>query len=152
MTEKRAAGICGFPDMRSGGGALSATLIARAPGRGPTSRLLPHPEIAYAQAMGQLALYRLLEEQGDVRIGAQAGLRRGRRNPSGHAAAGVLDRHGGRRPDRQPDQVAEWWDAGLRSWPATTASAPLLRHRHARWASARRHPLLEEMKRRHGLD
>src|SRR5215212_4680245 len=70
MTEKgRAMGTVAFPEMRAGEIALCmATVIARvAHADSPAPGYACH-EIAAAVALGQLAYYRLLEKQGELRM------------------------------------------------------------------------------------
>jgi membrane dipeptidase len=121
----RALGTVAFPEMRQGRIALSfATLIARSTGR-------PAPQIdfrstaqAYGMAHGQLAYYRALEQQGQVRIiTTPAGL-------DGHMAEwlaweaaadsantpplGFVISMEGADPILEPAQLEAWWQAGLR--------------------------------------
>jgi len=121
MTEKgRAAGTVGFPDMRRGKVALSsATLIARVAWPGSNVTGYRTAEIAYAHARGQLAFYRLLEEQGDVRIiedraGLEDHLAAWQEPIQGNPPLGFWLSMEGADPILGPAQVQEWWDAGLR--------------------------------------
>lgn len=122
----RAQNTVALPEMRRGRVAVSfATLLARSTGR-PT----PHvdygsPTQSYGVAHGQLAYYRALERDGHVRILTDAaGL-------TGHIAEwesweaagadesrtpplGFVISMEGADPIRNPDQLAEWWEAGLR--------------------------------------
>src|SRR5688500_10218534 len=70
MTEKgRCAGTVCFPEMREGEVfTCLATLIARVARPGNPLPGYACPEIAYAAAQGQRAYYRILEEQGCLRI------------------------------------------------------------------------------------
>src|SRR5215203_3373217 len=65
----RGLGTVAFPEMRQGRVALSfATLLARSTGQ-PTPHIdYATPAQSYGVARGQLAYYRALEQQGDVRI------------------------------------------------------------------------------------
>jgi len=121
MTEKgRAAGTVGFPDMRAGKVAVSsATLIARVAWPGTNVPGYRTPEIAYAHAMGQLAHYRLLEEQGDVRVleylaDLEGHLAEWQEPVQGTPPLGFWISMEGADPIISPDQVGEWWDDGLR--------------------------------------
>src|SRR5688500_2427753 len=70
MTAKgRAVGTVGFPDLRAGEiGLMLATVIARK-NHGQNSEIdFRTHEIAYAQAQGQLALYRELERQRQIKL------------------------------------------------------------------------------------
>lgn len=126
----RALGTVAYPEMRQGRMALSfATLIARS-----TGQVAPHidfatPEQAYGVAQGQLAYYRALELGGHIRIIAD------RSSLDSHIAEwqawevatdeaggdgvpspplGFVISTEGADPVLTPDQLPEWWAAGLR--------------------------------------
>src|SRR5215216_260539 len=121
----RGLGTVAFPEMRQGRVALSiVTLIARS-----TGQAMPHidyatPAQAYGVARGQLAYYRALEQQGDVRIIAdRAGLDQHIDLWTAwdvNGATGMIPPLGfvismeGADPILAPDQLEEWWNAGLR--------------------------------------
>src|SRR5205814_3629518 len=65
----RGLGTVAFPQMRQGRVALSiATLFARSTGQ-PTPQIdFATPAQSYGVARGQLAYYRALEQQGDIRV------------------------------------------------------------------------------------
>lgn len=121
MTEKgQGAGTVGFPDMRRGKVALSsATLIARVAWPGTNVPGYRTAEIAYGHAQGQLAFYRLLEEQGDVRIiadraGLEEQLTRWQEPLQDEPPLGFFLSMEGADPIVSPEQVGRWWDEGLR--------------------------------------
>jgi membrane dipeptidase len=123
MTEKaRGCNTVSFPELRRGKVALFiATLLARwlSPSGQSTYQRYRSMEAAYAAAQGQLAYYRALEQQGilvwikdergldgHVRAWLQA-------NPATPPLGFILSMEGAD-PVLSPDQVAEWWQAGLR--------------------------------------
>jgi len=138
MTEKgRALGTVAFPEMRAGEvGLCMATLIARAgasvAARTPTLRLSGYAsrEIASAVAHGQLAYYRILERQGQVRLigdaPALAEHLRSWQEPEGagrsvaqaaslmSAPLGLILSMEGADPILSPDDAFAWWEKGLR--------------------------------------
>ena len=123
----RALGTVAFPEMHQGRIALSfATLIARSTGQAVPHIDYPSPTQSYGMAHGQLAYYRALEREGHVRIITdQAGL-------DSHMAAweawetdkkadldhtpplGFVISMESADPILEPDQLEEWWQAGLR--------------------------------------
>jgi membrane dipeptidase len=121
----RGLGTVALPEMRRGRVALSiATLIARS-----TGQTTPHidyatPAQAYGVARGQLAYYRALERDGDIRVIAdRSGLDQHMAAWEGWEAAGASEpppplgfviSMEGADPIQSPDQLQEWWDAGLR--------------------------------------
>lgn len=127
----RAQGTVAFPEMRRGRIALSvATLIARSTGR-PVPYIDFHaPAQAYGMAHGQLAYYRALEQQGHIRIIADVAAldahmaewqswdaaHPGEMAPEGISTPplGFVISMEGADPILHPEQLAAWWDAGLR--------------------------------------
>lgn len=126
----RAQGTVAFPDMRRGRIALSvATLIARSTGR-PVPYIDFHSSAqAYGMAQGQLAYYRALEQQGHIRIitdltALDAHMAEWQSWDAAHPEQsastddqpplGFVISMEGADPILQPDQLAAWWDAGLR--------------------------------------
>lgn len=122
----RAQNTVALPEMRRGRVALCfATLLARSTGHKVAHMDYESPAQAYAIAQGQLAYYRALELDGHARIiedaeslrahiaewGAwqEAGAVDGSEPPLGF----VISMEGAD-PIREPDQLAAWWDAGLR--------------------------------------
>ncbi|QDU62186.1 Membrane dipeptidase (Peptidase family M19) [Planctomycetes bacterium Pan216] len=111
---------------RAGIGVAIVTLLARG---GPSFRRASEgfrrtdldyasPTSAYAVAKGQLAYYRLLEEQGHLRILLTASdleehWRRWNENPS--TPLGAIISTEGTDPIVTPDQAQAWWEDGLRA-------------------------------------
>ena len=126
MTQKgRAMGTVAFPDLRAGKIAVSiATVIARVAREGSSVSGYSSPEIAYAQAQGQLAYYRVLESQGKLRIikdweTLDAHIKAWEQTDAAGAAEespplGVIISMEGADPIISPEQVGSWWDDGLR--------------------------------------
>lgn len=115
-------GTVSFPELRRGKvGIFIATLLARLmrPGGLSAVNRYTHMEAAYAAAHGQLAYYRALEQQGLLRwikdwpaLEAHVGAwnkGQGEGEPLGY----ILSMEGAD-PVLSPEQVHEWWDAGLR--------------------------------------
>ena len=121
----RGLGTVAFPEMRQGRVALSiATLIARSTGQ-PTPHIdFATPAQSYGVARGQLAYYRALEQQGDIRLITDcAGLDQHMADWIGWETSGASDptpplgfviSMEGADPILAPDQLQDWWDAGLR--------------------------------------
>jgi membrane dipeptidase len=121
----RGLGTVAFPEMRQGRVALCfATLLARS-----TGQPVPHVDFAtpaqsYGVARGQLAYYRALERDGDIRLIAdRAGLDQHMATWAAWEAAdasgpppplGFVVSMEGADPIASPEQLQEWWDAGLR--------------------------------------
>lgn len=123
----RAQGTVALPEMRQGRVALCfATLLARS-----TGQAVPHvdygsPTQSYGIAQGQMAYYRALERAGHTRIIAEpAELNRHMAEWEGWDAAnheieedtpppGFVISMEGADPIQDPDQLPEWWEAGLR--------------------------------------
>jgi membrane dipeptidase len=111
-----------FPELRRGKVALFiATLLARTvrPDRVPAFQRYSSMEAAYAAAYGQLAYYRALEQQGIlVGIKDEHGLathvRAWEMHEQGEHPLGFILSMEGADPILSPDQVEEWWQAGLR--------------------------------------
>jgi membrane dipeptidase len=120
MKEKgRAAGTVAFPEMRAGEvGLCLATLIARVSYPGNPLPGYASPAIACAMAQGQLAYYRILERQGEVRLvrdagGLDAHLQAWEADPH-RCPLGLILSMEGADPILSPDHVADWWEEGLR--------------------------------------
>lgn len=128
MTDSRARGraTVTLPELRKGGVAVClATMLARAkPGMRPAAGFdrrgldFNTQSAAYAMAQGQLAYYRLLEQQGHVRvIRTSADLARHwsawNASPE-HEPLGVIFAMEGADPIVTPQQADEWFAAGLR--------------------------------------
>jgi membrane dipeptidase len=120
MTQKgRCVGTVGFPDLRAGEvGLVFATVIARK-NHGQNSDIdFRTQEIAYAQAQGQLALYRELERQGQINlIRTRADLASWQAAWTADPATapfGFVLLMEGADPIVDPEQARLWWDDGLR--------------------------------------
>jgi membrane dipeptidase len=124
MTDERSRGrnTVSLPELRRAGVRVCvATLLARGgPAQEPrtgfkrTDLDYATPSIAYAAAHGQLAYYRLLEQQGHIRMLRTA------RDLDDHwkrsdTPLGVILSMEGTDPIVTPAQLHEWWDAGLRA-------------------------------------
>ena len=111
-----------FPELRKGKvGIFIATLLARLfrPNLMPAIQRYASMDAAYAAAMGQLDYYRTLEQAGHLRwIKDAAGLDRHRRGVGRPARSpeplGFILSMEGADPVLSPEQVHEWFDAGLR--------------------------------------
>ncbi len=124
----RAQGTVAFPEMRQGRIALAfATMLVRSTGTAVPHLDFPSPLQCYGIACGQLAYYRALEREGYARIITDLeGLNR-------HIAEWETWDAAGEEPDvddapllgfvlsaegadavLKPDQLQEWWEAGLR--------------------------------------
>lgn len=122
----RAQNTVALPEMRRGRVALCfATLLARS-----TGHKVPHMDYesqaqAFGMAQGQLAYYRGLEQDGQARIVEDAGGLRAHiaewdaweeagADQAATPPLGFVIAMEGADPIREPDQLAAWWDAGLR--------------------------------------
>jgi membrane dipeptidase len=122
MTGKgRGEGTVSFPDLRRGGiGLFIATLLARLlrPNMIPAIQRYEHMEAAYAAAHGQMAYYRILEQKGALRwikdaASLDAHVRAWNANPQREPLGFILSMEGAD-PVLSPEQVEEWFLAGLR--------------------------------------
>ena len=123
MTGKgRGEGTVSFPELRRGGvGLFIATLLARLLRANlmPAIQRYEHMEAAYAAAHGQMAYYRVLEQQGVLRWIKDAAEPRCPRprlegQPADGEPLGFILSMEGADPVLSPEQVEEWWQAGLR--------------------------------------
>jgi membrane dipeptidase len=131
MTDKgRACNTVSFPDLRRGKVVVFiATLLARLlrPNLMPAIQRYNSMAAAYAAAYGQLAYYRALEQQGVLRWIKDAQALQNhvarwlqydtQRQPPSDAAnepLGFILSMEGADPVLAPEQVEEWWQAGLR--------------------------------------
>ncbi len=117
----RGCNTVSFPELRRGQvGVFIATLLARLlrPNLMPAIQRYASMDAAYAAAHGQLAYYRALEQKGVLRwikdwpaldAHVRAWQSGGEREPLGF----ILSMEGAD-PVLSPEQVGEWWDAGLR--------------------------------------
>jgi membrane dipeptidase len=123
MTDKgRACNTVSFPELRRGKVAIFiATLLARLlrPNLVPAIQRYNSMEAACAAAYGQLAYYRALEKDGVLRWikdwpTLEAHVRAWEQDEHGGQPLGFILSMEGADPVLSPDQVEEWWQAGLR--------------------------------------
>jgi membrane dipeptidase len=122
----RATGTVAFPEMRRGRVALSfATLLARSTGQAAPHIDYGSPAQAYGVAHGQLAYYRALEQQGHIRIitniqsldnhiAEWQSWEELEADPEHSPPLGFVISMEGADPILNPEQLADWWQAGLR--------------------------------------
>lgn len=122
----RSQGTVALPEMRQGRIAVSiVTLLARATGQRVEHLDYDSSHQAYASAQGQLAYYRALEADGYCRILTNAtDLARHLQTWENWEATsadntqppplGFIISMEGADPIAQPEQLEQWWDAGLR--------------------------------------
>jgi membrane dipeptidase len=122
MTGKgRTCNTVSFPELRKGEVAIFiATLLARLvrPNLVPALQRYSSMESAYAAAHGQLAYYRVLEQLGVLRWikdwpGLEVHVKRWEAGAAPEPFGFILSMEGAD-PVLSPDQVGEWWEAGLR--------------------------------------
>ncbi len=124
MTDKgRGEGTVTFPELRRGEvGIFIATLLARLarPNLNPSIQRYESMEAAYAAAYGQLAYYGVMEQQGHLRwiqgVPSLDAHVRAWEAPGGadKEPLGFILSMEGADPVLEPEQVYEWWEAGLR--------------------------------------
>src|SRR5438552_1050093 len=118
----RGCNTVSFPELRRGKvGVFVATLLARLmrPNLMPALQRYESMDSAYAAAHGQLAYYRTLEQQGVLRWikdwpALDAHVRAWQKNENGSEPLGFILSMEGADPVLSPEQVHEWWQAGLR--------------------------------------
>jgi membrane dipeptidase len=118
----RGSNTVSLPELRRGRVAIFiATLLARVvrPDLVPAFRRYSSMEAAYAAAQGQLAYYRALEKQRVLRWIKDAAaldnhVRAWLENEAGDEPLGFILSMEGADPVLCPEQVEEWWAAGLR--------------------------------------
>jgi hypothetical protein len=129
VDKARGGNTVSFPELRRGKVAVFiATLLARSlqPNCVPAFQRYNSMEAAYAAARGQLAYYRALQRQGilawiknerdlDSHVRAWLEYEGAERGALGaEPPLGFILSMEGADPVLSPDQVEEWWDAGLR--------------------------------------
>ncbi|HXG11531.1 MAG TPA: membrane dipeptidase [Gemmataceae bacterium] len=118
----RGCNTVSFPELRRGKVAIFiATLLARLlrPNLMPAIQRYASMDAAYAAACGQLAYYRALEQKGVLRWikdgpTLEAHVAAWQHNEDGHEPLGFILSMEGADPVLSPEQVEEWWQAGLR--------------------------------------
>ena len=130
MVDENARGhaTTSLPELRRGGVAVClATIMARAnpeirpqDGQKRVSLDYPNPAMAFAAGQGQLAYYRVLEQQGEITILRTAGdldahWRQWEQNRSAELPVGVFLAMEGADPILSPEQAESWFSDGLRS-------------------------------------
>ena len=123
----RGRGTVALPEMRRGRVALCfATLFARSTGHPVRDVDFTSPAQAYAVAAGQLAYYRALEQEGLLKVVVDIGTLQHHfaawdawetevnAPPETIPPVGCVVGMEGADPIRDPEQLAEWWQAGLR--------------------------------------
>jgi membrane dipeptidase len=120
MGEKgRGRGTTSLPEMHKAELVVAlATVIDRTARPGSPSSGSACQEISYAKAQGQLAYYRVLEAQGKVRVltdwpGLERHIHAWQERGSTEPLGFVLSMEGAD-PIVWPEQVASWWDDGMR--------------------------------------
>jgi membrane dipeptidase len=98
----------GLPDLRRGGVGLICATIFCAPGDAMSRPGYRTPDEARTEALRHLAWYRQQEERGEMRFVRN---REDLNRPAAPAAILLLE---GADPIRNPDEIGEWFDAGLR--------------------------------------
>src|SRR5262245_28668191 len=148
--------VC-FPDLRRGKVAIFiATLLARLlrVGAMPAIQRYSSMEAAYATAYGQLAYYRALEQRGVLRWikdwpTLEAHVAAWKKNEDGSEPLGFILSMEGADPVLEPEQIQEWYDAGLRIiGPAHYGPSPYARGHNMEGGLFPKGPaLLREMER-----
>jgi membrane dipeptidase len=110
-----------FAEMRKGEVAVClATLLARSNPKGKTMLDFKSQEIACAMTQGQLAYYRILEDQGQLRmlkdwLALEAHLREWKSSNGSSCPLGFILSMEGADPILSPQHVLSWWEDGLRA-------------------------------------
>lgn len=118
----RGMGTVSFPDLRKGRvGLFIATLLARLhrPGLMPAFQRYETMQAAHASGYGQLAYYRALEKQGHLRwikdaAALESHVRAWIEGDADKEPLGFILSMEGADPILHPEEVHEWWAAGLR--------------------------------------
>ena len=118
--EHRGGNTVSFPEMRKGEVAIClATLLARASGLGEANLDFRTREAASAMARGQLAYYRIMANDGWLRMlkswrDVEAHLQEWQQPGGDSTPLGFILSMEGADPILSPADVAGWWDDGLR--------------------------------------
>lgn len=120
MSEKgRGTNTVTFPEMRKGELAIClATVLARASGLGDPMLDYRNQEIACAMAQGQLAYYRIMQNEGELRMLPDRSCLRAHieqwKTDGNSVPLGFILSMEGADPILSPRHVPEWWNDGLR--------------------------------------
>ncbi len=118
--ERRGANTVALPEMRIGEVAVClATVLARSSGLGESRLDYSSRQIACAVARGQLSYYRILEQQGHLRMlkdwpALDAHFEAWRNSKGNSPPLGFILSMEGADPILSPGQLVEWWNDGLR--------------------------------------
>jgi membrane dipeptidase len=120
--KSRGVNTVSFPELRRGKVAVFiATLLARLvrPTQNPSFQRYTSMQAAYAAVHGQMAYYRALEQQGILRwikdwATLEAHVKAWRQNEETTEPLGFILSMEGADPVLSPEQIDEWWQAGLR--------------------------------------
>ena len=115
----RGSNTVSLPALRAGNiGLCFVTAHARVESLGGKFSGVRTPDIAYAKAQGESAFYRVMEQQGEMRMvrdvaSLDAHLEQWRENRAESPIGFVLSMEGAD-PIISSEQIPEWWDQGLR--------------------------------------
>jgi len=118
--QHRGKNTVAFPEMRRGKVAVClATVLARASGLGEYLLDYRNQAIACAMARGQLAYYRIMESEGQLRMlkdwqPLETHLQDWKTSKGSSTPLGFILSMEGADPIISPSQVVEWWNDGLR--------------------------------------
>jgi membrane dipeptidase len=153
----RGVGTVSFPALREGKVAVFiATLLARLlrPNLMPSLQRYSSMPAAYAAAHGQLAYYCAMEAEGALRFikdwpTLDRHVQAWKRDENGHEPLGFILSMEGADPVLSPEQLEEWWQAGLRIiGPAHYGPSPYARGHNMEGGLFEQGPaLLKEMER-----
>jgi membrane dipeptidase len=120
MDRKRGHNTVSFPEMKKAGvGVCLATVLARCSELQDPQLDYPNREIASAMGVGQVEYYRLMESQGHMRMlrdwpALESHAAEWQRKGGEGVPLGYILAMEGADPILEPDQVALWWERGLR--------------------------------------
>ena len=123
-----------LPDMRKGRvGIMLSTIMARVQAPGPrTHNSVRTQAVAYAKGQAHLAYYRALEREGEIAfLKTPEDLNAcvdAWKDPTPETEVGLILTMESADPILGPDQVPDWWDAGLRSVSLTHFGANTYGH------------------------
>jgi len=132
--EKQTTVTVALPEMRCGRvGIMVGTVMARVQAPGPKAHNAVRTQsVAYARGQSHLHYYKALEHAGEIRfiktIDDLDACVQDWRQPTGDTPIGLILGMESADPILGPDQVEEWWDAGLRSVSITHFGANTYGH------------------------